>query len=46
VIEGLAAADGRLNSDAQHLLQFSLADVIREPLGPQAVLLRPSPAEV
>ena len=38
MIEGLTAAPGRSDGDSQHLLEFALTDVIRQPPRPQTVL--------
>ena len=38
MIQGLTTAESRLNSDAQHLLQFVLADVIVQSLGTQSIV--------
>lgn len=46
VIQGFAAADGRLHGNAQHLLQLPLADVVGKPLGPQAVVLGATPSRI
>ncbi len=37
MIKGFAAAPGRGDGDAQHLLEFALTDVIRQPPWPQTV---------
>jgi hypothetical protein len=38
MIKGLAAAPRRSDGDAKYLLEFALADVIRQPPRPQTVL--------
>ena len=37
VVEGFLTAAGGLNGNAQHLLEFALADVVGQALGPEAV---------
>jgi hypothetical protein len=38
VVEGFTTTEGRFYSDAQHLLEFTLADVLSQALRPQAVI--------
>ena len=38
MIKGLAAAPGGLHSDSEHLLEFTLADVISQATGAEGVV--------